>query len=43
MNHFTTRTNCAYPGVTESHTDGGVDGHAEVTLRPLHVQGEVSG
>lgn len=32
-----------YPWVAEPHADGSVDRYAEVTLWPLHVQGEVSG
>ena len=28
----------SYPGEAEAHADGGVDGHAEVTLVLLHVQ-----
>lgn len=32
-----------YPGVAESHANGRIYGHTEVTVGPLHVQGEVSG
>lgn len=32
-----------HPRVAKSHADGRVDRHTEVTLWPLHMQGEVSG
>lgn len=41
LNAFSTE--CTYPGVAESHTDGSVDRHAELTLWPLHIKGEVGG
>ena len=40
---FQKMTLWTYPWVAESHADSGVDRHTEVTLWPLHIQGEVSG